>query len=181
MDTLRAELKKRGFKKLNDEGFVYFQLEKPESFLNFCIKEGYLLHGSTRAIRGKLVPHKANDLAKEFGNQEGIYLTDAPIVAMFSAITGGVNIKATKHQVSSERDSEGNINYPKAHFAVARPHMIQDEGFVYVFSGKVVDASEGSEYISKRAIMPIVVIKISRGDFRFSIDKMEANGAKRGS
>lgn len=160
--------------------FSYYELDHPERFLNFCVKHGYVLHGSTRTIKGKLNPHQSNDLSKEFGNQKGVYLTDIPIVAMFASLTGGANIGVSRSSVQSKYDQAGTIQYPEHYFAVAKPENIQASGFVYIFPRKVVDDSEGSEYIAKKSIQPEVVIKIQRKDFRFNIEKIDS-GAKRGT
>jgi hypothetical protein len=180
MDLLKEEVEKRNGSYNSKKDFNYVQLRDPESFLNFCVKNRFVLHGSAREIVGELHPHKANDESKEFGNQDAIYLTKAPIISMFTALTGGVEVGIRRNSVNSEIDEEGNYHYPKTFFGVLYPEKIQSSGYVYVFSEEVVDDSEGSEYISRKSIKPVLVVKVKREDFRFPIEKLEKNGAKGG-
>lgn len=178
-EDLKKELLKRNGNFQNKEDFNYVTLANPEEFLNYLAKSGYVFHGSTREIVGKLIPKQANDLSKEFGNREAIYLTSTPIIAMFTALTGGVNVGVRRNSVISKIDEDGNYHYPTVYFGVLKTKKIKSTGYVYIFPEDVIDESEEGEYISLRPIRPELIVKIEREDFRFPIEKLDI-GAKGG-
>lgn len=173
MGDLKDELNRRDAIKVSDNDFEFFKLDTPEEFLSFCVNNGYLLHGSTRKISGVLTPQQANDTSKEFGNKTGVYLTTTPIIAMFTALTGGAEVGIRRNSVISKIDSDGNISYPETKFAVLHTNNVKPFGYVYIFPKGVADEHEASEYISKKAIQPILTVKIEKEDFRFPIEKIK--------
>jgi hypothetical protein len=173
MDILHKELVRRKAITVKEDEFTFFIVQEPEEFLDFCVMNKYLLHGSSSKIEGKLEPRRANDLSKEFGNQKGVYLTETPIVAMFVALTRSVESNIRQNSITSHRDDSGNLSYSKAYFAVSNPEAIQVHGFVYIFPKSVADDVEGSEFISKKAIKPEVIIRVKIDDFPYPIEIIE--------
>jgi hypothetical protein len=172
MENFLDKYKQDG-KQITTGDFIYYVFSDSRQTLTELVKAGYLLHGSSREIIGKLKPHRAHDEVKQFGNQKGIYLSLDPIQAMFTALTGGVKgIKARKNSIRSRINDKGQIKYLETYFAVSNPENIRDRGYVYVFSKSVVDASESNEYISRKPIQPELVIQVEKEDFPYKIEKI---------
>jgi hypothetical protein len=170
--NLLNEIKDKG-KKVTENKFVYYIFEDPRQILNTLVFNKYLLHGSSKKIVGQLIPHQANDLAKEFGNQKAIYMTSDPIGAMYAALTGGVEgIGKSICRKNTSKDNEGKIVYKNTYFAVSNPNKIKDKGYVYIFLKSDADENEHYEFIAKKAIEPKLIIEIKREDFPFNIVKL---------
>ena len=171
---------KKFLKNIRDKGkkivkgeFIYYKFENPEEILNTLVFNNFLLHGSSRKIVGKLIPHLANDQSKEFGNQNAIYLTSVPLSAMFSSLTGGVkDIGKTINQKKTSKGVDKKIKYKNTYFAVSCINKIRDKGYVYVFPRSVADSNEHNEFIAKKPIKPELIIEIERKDFPFTIEKI---------
>lgn len=157
---------------IKEDNFSYYTLDNPEEFLNKCINNGYVLHGSTRKILGYLKPYTSNDSSKEFGNQTGIYLTSIPLVAMFCAFVSGAKSGQRQNAIHSKTEN-GNIEYLNVYLGVENIENVKDEGYVYIFKDSVIDESYGKEHISKKEILPKYVLKIYRKDLRYTINKIK--------
>jgi hypothetical protein len=169
MTNLRKEVIERGGKfqseRLNNGNvFEYAVLDNPDEFLSFCVNEGYVLHGTTRKL-DELIPQKANDSSKEFGNASAVYLTSNPIVAKFCALVGGTDVGRRRDSKRTVRGSDGVFKYEDAFFGVERPENIKENGYIYIFPDSVVDDTEGLEHISKKPIQPSLILQIKRSDW----------------
>jgi hypothetical protein len=142
--------------------------------LNNLVNHRYLLHGTSREIEGKLVPHQAYDEVKKFGNQKAIYLTSNPLTAIFTALTGGVeDIDARRNSIRSTKGKDGNYEYIETYFAVSDPAKVRKKGYVYIFNEDVAEENENNEYISRKPIKPIMIIQVQRKDFPYKIEKID--------
>lgn len=157
---------------IKEDNFSYYTLDNPEKFLNKCVNNGYVLHGSTRKILGYLKPYTSNDLSKEFGNQTGIYLTSIPLVAMFCAFVSGTNSGQRRSSIETRIENE-NIEYLNVYLGVENIQEVKDEGYVYIFKDSVIDESYGKEHISKKDILPEYILKIYRKDLRYTIEEIK--------
>jgi len=161
-------------KKFKNGSFVFYTFPHPQKFFNNLVNYGYLLHGTSREIRGELIPHQAYDEAKKFGNQKAIYLTSDPLTAIFTALTGGVqDIGARRNSIKSRRGKDGNYEYIETYFAVSNPAKIREKGYVYIFNKDVAEASDNNEYISRKPIKPIMIIQVEGKDFPYKIEMID--------
>ncbi len=159
--------------KVKSGDFVYYIFPNPQKFLSNLVNQGYLLHGTSRKIEEELIPQQEYDEAKKFGNQKAIYLTSDPLVAIFTALTGGVNeIDARRNSIRSKRGEDGNYEYIETYFAVSDPVKVSEKGYVYIFNNNVTDANENNEYISRKPIKPLMIIQVERKDFPYKIEKI---------
>ena len=174
------EVKNRGGKFVDEKlknGFVfkYAVLENPDEFLTSLVHNNYVLHGTTRKLE-ELIPSQSNDVTKDFGNENAVYLTSNPIVAEFCALVGGADIGKRRDSKTTRIDEQGVFHYSNTFFGVEKPEKIQDEGYIYVFPGTVVDKTEGLEHISKNKIKPSLVIRMNRSDWndeKYPINKIK--------
>ena len=120
------------------DGFLYYRLSKPELFLNWLVLGDYLLHGSTKAINENLKPYQAIDKIKESGNKKAIYITKIPAVAMFCAITGGVDGLLRRH-LSHTRMENGKIQYKNMYFAVNDMNKVAENGYIYIIANRDIN------------------------------------------
>ena len=166
------DIKNRGTKG-NHGKFHFITLTNPKETLISLVNHGYVLHGSSRKIEGALLPRQAYDSSKKFGNQVAVYLTKDPLLAMFTALCGGVEgITARRNSIRSTMDDKGRMNYTKTYFAVDNPELIKDKGYVYVFPVDVVDENQSNESIAKTPINPQLIIQIDKEDFPEKIQKI---------
>lgn len=160
--------------KVKNGDFVFYKFLHPHELLKNLVNNGYILHGTSREIEGKLVPHQAYDEAKKFGNQKAIYLTSDPLTAIFTALTGGVEeIDARRNSIKSKRGKDGNYEYMETYFAVSNPSKVREKGYIYIFNKDVAEENESNEFISKKPIKPIMIIQVERKDFPYEIEKID--------
>jgi hypothetical protein len=158
----------------NGQVFKYVELKDPEEFITSCVNNGYVLHGTTRKL-DELIPQKANDSAKEFGNAKAVYLTSSPIVAKFAALVGGADVGNRRDSKKTKISEKGVFTYSEVFFGVEKPENIKNEGYVYIFPKSVVDDTEGLEHISRKPIKPDLVVQIKREDWdeeKFPIERI---------
>lgn len=171
---LETKLSEEGAEQKSDNGFKFVEVSNPQSLLEWATVNGYAMHGSTRQIRGELVPQQAHDLVKESGNREAVYMTRNPLLAEFTALTGGKNIDGRQNRCFL-KIKDGKVAYPqKPEFHVGKPEEVEDEGYVYLFDKETqVDEEVGGEFLSYKPVKPLVVVKVRREDFKYPIEKIE--------
>jgi hypothetical protein len=163
------KLYKLGNSKSDIDGVLFYRIYETEKFLNWAILNNFLLHGSTRRITENLKPYQANDKAKESGNRRAIYITKVPAVAMFCALTGGVDGLSRRH--SSHTKIEKNcIDYEEMYFGVNHLDMVTETGYIYILGKNQVDEEINGEFLAYKEICPLAIIEIWRKDFPFKID-----------
>lgn len=146
------------------------ELKDPRAILEWACANGYIFHGSTRRVQGNLEPRKANDAVKESGNREAVYLTINPLLAMFTALTGGKDVGIRRNKTYLEITDTGEVKYPKSPvFEVKNPDQVADEGFVYIFDQSQADEKTEGEYLAYKPIRPLTAIKIRRSDLKYPI------------
>lgn len=157
-----------------EDGFAFFDAQDPIETLDWATANGFVFHGSTRRIKGELVPQQANDTEKESGNREAVYMTKKPILAEFTALTGGKDMGGRQNQVLMDISDSGKVTYPKEPiFKVGKLEEVADEGFVYVFDSTTqVDEDVNGESLSYRPVKPLAAIRIKKEDFRYPITKI---------
>ena len=168
VNKLVSRMYKQGTRKSEVEGVIIYELEEPEEFLNWAVLNNFLLHGSTREILEDLMPYQANDKVKESGNRKAIYITRVPAVAMFCALTGGVDGLARKHN-SHTTIEKGIVNYKNMYFGVSDKKMVADKGYIYLLGKNQIDEEINGEYLAYTEICPLAVIEIEKKDFPFKI------------
>ncbi len=168
------ELAARHAVKRKDGDFAYYEISRPQNFLECAATKDFVFHGTSRRIEGNLKPYKANDMLKESGNREAVYMTRNPLLAEFTALTGGVDVGRRQNSCNMAIEN-GVVSYPgEQRFGVENVDKVQNEGFVYIFDRKTqTDTEENGELMSYREIRPLAVIKIKRGDFGYQIDKIQ--------
>ena len=174
-DQLMGVIKGSFFGQLIEEdGFSYYIVNDPQRLLEWATVNGYVFHGSTRKIKGDLIPHQANDLTKESGNRKAVYMTRHPLLAEFTALTGGKNVGRRKNSCYLDITEDHQVRYPGTQeFGVETINEIGDSGYVYFFDKKEqVDEEIGGECLSYKPVKPLVVIKIDRNYFRYPINKL---------
>ncbi len=174
-ERLFQEIKRVGLERNVEEGFEFYDVRNPQTFLEWACVNGFVFHGSARRIAGDLLPSQANDEAKESGNRNAVYMTKTPPLVMFTALAGGRDVGVRRNKVFLEITGEGEVKYPKPpEFGVGRPEEVADEGYVYIFDEKSQVAEKvNGEYLSYEPIKPLAVIRIKKTDFGFPIVKIE--------
>jgi hypothetical protein len=154
--------------------YCCWKFPNPLDVLEKLVVSGYCFHGSSRKIDGYVEPQQGCDFVKQSGNEMAVYMTINPLVALFTAIFGGVSeISERRHRCFLKIDKEV-VSYPgKPYFAVNDPSMGVDEGYVYVFDRK----NEGfekinGEILSKNKVKPLFVVKIKMDDFEYEVDRL---------
>jgi hypothetical protein len=154
------------------KNFLFCTTKNPFQYLVDCVNNGYVLHGSSRYITGEFIPQLTTDASKEFGNRKAIYLTSDPIVAMFRAYVGGIEIRGREDSKSTEITDEGEFIYSNTYFAVGEPEKVREKGYVYIFLKDIVDESYNLEHVSYKKASPILALEVSREDFPYEIEKL---------
>lgn len=133
----------------------------------------YVFHGSSIKIEDKVVPQKASDEVKESGNRVAVYMTRNPLVALFTALCGGVDVGKRANECYMEINDD-KVTYPgKQYFAVEKPENISEIGYIYVFDGRTPGFEEiNGEVLSYEAVEPMFAIKIKKAEFKYSIEKI---------
>jgi len=141
--------------------------------LEELVIRGFCFHGSSRLIEDKLTPHLAVDDIKESGNRKAVYLTINPLLAMFTALCGGVDVGKRENKCFMAIE-DGEVKYPEIpYFAVEKTENISDIGYIYVVDRKMAGLDEiNGEILSYEPIEPMFAIKIKRGEFRYPINKI---------
>lgn len=149
------------------------QSEEPQKILEWATLNRFAFHGSTRNIIGPLFPHQANDSIKESGNRKAIYMTTNPLVAMFSALTGGKNLGSRRF--SAQMETKNNkVIYPKQPiFKVEKLEKMPDHGYVYIFDRNTqVDEETAGECLVYKPVLPVAKLKINKNDLKIPIGKI---------
>lgn len=143
------------------------EFDNPTEILEKLVIEGYCFHGSSRKVDGDIEPQQANDLIKESGNENAVYMTINPLLAEFTGLYGGAEGVIKRENSCHMEINDGKISYSgESRFAVNDPDKGAKEGYVYVFDRKTSGFEEiNGEILSKRKIEPLMVIKIKREDF----------------
>lgn len=148
------------------------EVKEPEELLGKIVAVGFVLHGTTRLIKGEFVPTLAHDGAKESGNREAVYLTDAPAIAMFKSLTGGVEGRRRTEHGAVRHIEDGVITYTDLHFGTTSLEDVAEQGYVYVFGRDAVDEYIHGEFLAYKPIKPLAVVKVHREQFRYPIDQL---------
>jgi len=172
--SLKTKLEETSAENIKSGNSSFYQIDNPQPFLEWLVLNNYSLHGSARKIEGKLIPKEAIDLIKESGNRKAVYMTINPLLAMFTALTGGAKVGERRSQCFLEINNN-QLSYPrKPDFAVALPEAIANEGYIYVFDRKTqVDEEIAGELLSYKAILPLLVIRINKSQFNYPINKLD--------
>lgn len=159
--------------KVVENGFEYWVYDDPQRVLEALILGGEMgdlvFHGSTVEVRGNLEPRVARDLTRHQGRQNAIYATNNPVKAMFWSLTGGTGEHGRKQFGCKMKIDERGISYENVDAKVERESMVRQYGYVYVIDGEGWKYSEG-EYMSDSPVVPLMVLKIDRGQFKFPIE-----------
>ncbi len=169
-----GELYKERVKKIKEKEVLFYRLDEPEVFLNWAVLNNFLLHGSTRKIVENLKPYKANDKIKESGNRLAIYITRVPMVAMFCALTGGVDGLARRHS-SHTKIVQDEVSYDEMYFGVSDINKVASGGFIYILGKDQVDEEANGEFLAYREVSPLAILEINRKDFPFDINIFDDN------
>lgn len=153
------------------DNFRYYTVSQVENFLQWAVGQGIIMHGTTLKLT-ELQPRQANDSAKESGNRLAVYMADTPAMAMFSALTGGVEINGWRSSHIQTTREKGKLPRTNVQFAVEREDHVQDEGFVYIFPKTASDEYSDNEYKAYHPIRPLAVLKITLADFKYPIEKI---------
>lgn len=153
------------------DNFRYYTLQKPEDFLKWMAGQGIIMHGTTRKL-DQLEPRAANDTAKESGNRTAVYMTGSAEMAMFSALTGGVEINGWRRSGISTTREPGKLPATEVAFAVEHDEHVYPEGFVYLIDQADSDELSDNEYKSYKPVTPLAAIKITRNQFNHPIEKI---------
>lgn len=148
---------------------IFYRFDDPEAFLNWSVVHGFLLHGSTRKIFEDLVPYHAIDKIKESGNRKAVYITKSPAVAMFCALTGGVEGLERRHTSHMTIENE-RVIYDSMYFGVNKTDLVTTGGYVYILGGYQIDEEINSEFMSYKPVIPLAIIKIDRKNFPYELE-----------
>ena len=170
-ELLQRKIRNLDARFFKDDDVKFCMVQDPDEFLTWCRFNDFVMHGSTRLIPGKLKPSLAHDLSKSFGNQKGIYSITTPIVAMFCALAGGVDVGLRRNSVRT-KSSNQTLSYTDVFFGVERIDEVKSEGYVYIFDKRQTDANEGPEYISFSPVTPLLILKIMKTDFDYTINEI---------
>lgn len=159
------------------EGWSRFEVreyDNPTAVLEHLAVEGYCFHGSSRKIDEEIKPQKANDLIKESGNQEAVYMTINPMLAEFAGIYGGAEGITTRKNNCFMEMNDGKVSYPgRSFFGVNDPDLGVNEGYVYVFDRRTEGFEEiNGEILAKKAIEPLMAIKIKKSELPMKVEKI---------
>lgn len=158
-----------------EDGFVYYEMENPKNFLEWAAAQDFIFHGSSRVIKGNLKPHQANDAVKESGNLSAVYMTRNPMLAEFTALTGGVNVGRRQNSCNMVIEN-GVVSYRgEQKFGVERMDKVQKQGYIYIFGKAQADREENGELMAFTEVMPLAVVKIDRKDFDYIIEEIANN------
>lgn len=175
---LVEELERLGKRVIDQDGFAYYQVDDPETVLNWATINGFILHGTTQKVT-KFEPRKANDTAKESGNRTAIYMGDNALISMFMALIGGTGLPGfSSFGVHSEKQP-GQLPTKEFTFTVDSEDKIMDEGYVYLFDRSQANDHINDEYLAYKPQKPIAVIRIKRPDFRHNIEIMSQEEAEK--
>lgn len=115
----------------------------------------YIFHGSSNLIETNLTPQKAKDSMNiELNSQEAIYGTSI----FLNAVCYSMRKNITSCHIGDYPDNykmiiyEGKID-------------LDQEGYVYVFNASDFKKSHNIQYISKKELKPIEIIKVLYKDF----------------
>jgi hypothetical protein len=161
----------RAERNVEADNFETFSVQNPQEFLEWATVNGYVFHGSTRKTIGELVPQQANDLAKESGNRDAVYMTRNPLLAEFTALTGGKDVGVRQNKCFMQITDSKEVRYPQTpEFRVGKPDEVETQGYVYIFDReKQVDEEVGGECLVYEPVKPIAVIRVKREDFKYPI------------
>jgi hypothetical protein len=171
-NTFRDKIKEYGSECQFDSGFEYFDVRNLNKILEWATINGYVMHGTTKQIPEELIPKKANDSKKESGNREAVYMTNNPLLAEFTALTGGKNVGGRQNRCFMTIN-KGRVCYPQEpEFSVGKPEAVAAEGYIYVLDKATqVDEEVSGEYLAYRPIKPLAVIRMKCEDFKYPIKK----------
>ena len=167
LDTLHTH----GEQHEDNDNFRYYTLGKPEGFLQWAAGQGIIMHGTTRKL-DRLEPRPAKDTAKESGNRTAVYMTGSAEMAMFSALTGGVEINGWRKSSIKTARKPGELPTTEVSFAVEHDEHVYPEGYVYLIEQTDSDELSDNEYKSYTAVTPLAAIKITRSQFKYPIEKI---------
>ncbi len=172
--ALESFLHEHGVPQETPDGWRYFLVDEPLSVLEQSVRDGYILHGTSRRIDHELIPQHAYDLAKASGNRKAVYLTKNPLVAEFAGITGGRAVNGRENQTHLEIDDEtGEFRYSgEQRFRVGALDRVAPEGFVYIFDQTQADEELNGELLAYERIRPLAVVKFDRAKFQHQIDEI---------
>lgn len=124
-----------------------------------------LFHGSTRLIKGKLIPKTAEDLEEHPSNIiKAVYATDKKEVAIAMAIISlrGVNGASLLDYKKGKPVGKIYIGWPKAKYV-----------YLYTLPEKTFKKSKGvrNQYYSEKPVKPINVERINIKDYLHLIKK----------
>ncbi|MFH1727929.1 MAG: DUF364 domain-containing protein [Pseudomonadota bacterium] len=156
------------FKKKDFNKTIY-SLDNLEVFLKKISNKGFIFHGSTRLIGGKLKPKISNDLEKESGNRKAVYMTSTPQVAHFCSFISGKAVGLSVHKTSRSFDLHKNKEFENSIFSVEYLNKLAISGFIYIFHVTQADEYCNGEYLSYKPIEPLATIKTSLKDFNHKI------------
>lgn len=175
---LVEELERLGKRVIDDDGFAYYQVDDPETVLNWATINGFILHGTTQKV-DEFEPRKANDTAKESGNRTAIYMGDNALISMFMALKGGTELPGHSSFGVHSKSQLGQLPSKDYLFTVDSEDKIMPEGYVYIFDRSQSDEYVNNEYLSYTPQRPIAVIRIKRPDFRHNIEIMSQEEAEK--
>lgn len=166
------EVYKSDYVKVKDGDVFVYEIKNVESLLNWAVTNDYLLHGSTRLIKESLKPYQANDKIKESGNRKAVYVTRVPAVAMFCALTGGVDGLERRHRSHIKIDDRV-IRYSEMYFGVNDIKEVRNAGYIYILGKWQVDEEINGEFLAYKEIDPMLILKIPRNSFNFIINEFK--------
>jgi hypothetical protein len=162
--------------------FVEFRTSKDlYNFLERLSNSGFLFHGSTRIIE-TLQPNQANCTEKLEGNNKAVYFCQNSDVALFKALTGGLD-GFSPYSVCSEFDENNETEDSQTYFRFSgEPAQV---GYIYVAKNsqnpsknlikqvKDDNGNEMDEFMSENPITPVMRIKVRLEQFDRQIEKVD--------
>jgi hypothetical protein len=162
---------------------IEYRLPCPkEDFLRFVVhQKEALLHGSRQNV-DVLLPMRANDEIKTFGNKVAVYAVDDPVLAIFYAIQDRSCIRGPiiSGRTVDEFFGEYSYNFAMSDEAVEHPW---GSGFVYIVSrdgfeqGRQDNGKSADEWCSYVPVRPWAKLCVEPDDFRF-LGQIQRLGAK---
>jgi hypothetical protein len=162
---------------------IDYKLSFPkEDFLRFVVyQKEALLHGSSQNV-DVLLPMKANDDVKAFGNKLAVYAVDDPVLAIFYAIQDRscIHGPVISGRTADEFFGDYSYNFAIPDEAGENPWS---SGFVYVVGrdgfeeGRQDDGKSADEWCSYAPVRPWAKLCVNPADFRF-LNQIQRLGLK---
>ncbi len=178
LKLLEEKIKDFQAERVKKNDFEYWTMENPVDFLDWCVENNFLLHGSPQKITDKLTPNEPqNAAAKSERDPFGTYFSLLPQESIFYSLLGPktqaqLGDESSKMRVSLDNFGKINARYENISFYLGdgTNKNLRDKGYIYVVDFNAFSQQE-KEQVTKglrfeREILPILTVQVSKQDFK---------------